>query len=72
MTTGEIIEAIKTNRLDLRESFVDYLMFLFDVENLEDDKYKDLLEKLEVYEATQTKYKLALDSEEIKYNLFHK
>ena len=72
MSNNEAIEALEATINQQREVFVDYLMFLFDVEELDNDKYVDLLDKLKKYEDLQAKYKSALNFEIIKHDLFDK
>ena len=72
MTTAEQIELIK-NQIDTnREQLIDLLMFAFDVEEIPTEKHLKLIESLKAYEITQKKYLQALESEQIKQDLFEK
>jgi len=72
METAEQIELIK-NKIDThREELIDKMMFAFDVEEIKTKSHLDILETLKAYETTQKKYISALESEQIKFDLFCK
>lgn len=72
MTTQEQIEAILEQIKSHREDLIDLMMFVCDVEEISPENYLKLLESLEKYEYTQKKYMQALESEQIKQDLFEK
>ena len=47
-------------------------MFVFDVEEIPSEKHLKLIESLKKYEYQQRKYLSALESEQIKRDLFEK
>jgi NAD-dependent DNA ligase len=70
METAEQIELIKNQIETHREQFLDVLMFAFDVEEISSEKHLQLIENLKSYEIVQKKYIQALESEQIKFDLF--
>ena len=72
MTTSEQIELIQNQIENHREQLIDLMMFVFDVEEIPTEKHLKLIESLKVYEATQKKYLQALETEQIKKDLFEK
>jgi hypothetical protein len=55
-----------------REQFIDILMFAFDVEEIPTETHLKILENLKSYEIIQKKYIQALETEQIKFDLFCK
>ena len=72
MTTQEQIELIQNKIETNRESLIDLLMFVFEVEEIPSEKHLKLIESLKIYEAQQKRYISALETEQIKKDLFEK
>jgi len=72
MTTSEQIELLQKQIEDNREQLIDLMMFVFDVEEMPTEKHLKLIESLKIYELKQKKYIQALESEQIKKDLFEK
>lgn len=72
MDTAEQIELINNQIETHREQFIDILMFAFDVEEIPTETHLKILENLKSYEIVQKKYIQALETEQIKFDLFCK
>ena len=72
MTTSEQIELLQEQIEDNREQLIDLMMFVFDVEEMPTENHLKLIESLKLYEAKQRKFSQALESEQIKKDLFEK
>ena len=72
MTTQEQIDLIQDQIKTNRESLIDLLMFVFDAEEIPSETHLKLIESLKLYETKQRKYLSALESEQIKFDLFCK
>tara|TARA_B100000809_G_C14858261_1_gene430894 strand:- start:370 stop:591 length:222 start_codon:yes stop_codon:yes gene_type:complete len=72
MTTQEQIDLIQEQIKTNRESLIDLLMFVFDTEEIPSKTHLKLIESLKTYETQQRKYLSALETEQIKFDLFEK
>tara|TARA_B100000809_G_scaffold95234_1_gene93914 strand:+ start:679 stop:900 length:222 start_codon:yes stop_codon:yes gene_type:complete len=70
MTTQEQIDLIQEQIKTNRESLIDLLMFVFDAEEIPSETHLKLIESLKAYETQQRKYLSALETEQIKFDLF--
>ena len=72
MTTSEQIELIQNQIESHREQLIDLMMFVCDVEEISSENHLKMIESLKAYELKQKKYIQALESEQIKKDLFEK